>query len=178
MTEVSEIWSENQRLIIGTVRDYVGCSLSNRRDELAELVCAPGDDPEQAVRITTNCGMFALGVWRHCQIDHELLRCPYKSGMAIDWVLQIARDKGALVRYSASGAAPAAGSLLHWANDGKPNDHVAFCISDPDDTRQVELAGGGAADNAITSKRGPWSWNWGRPLQHVIDCSLLMKDLI
>jgi hypothetical protein len=69
-----EIWSPNQRAIIGAVRDHVGCSLLERRKELAALVCFPGDDPDEDVRIKTNCGMFALGIWRRVGVQHELLQ--------------------------------------------------------------------------------------------------------
>lgn len=173
---MNDVWGPNQRNLIQTVRDHVGCSLLERREELAALVCFPGDDPAQDVQIRTNCGMFALGVWRRCGVDHPLLQGRYRSGMAIAWVLKIARDNGALRRATTQDGPPPAGALLHWANDGRPNDHVAFCISDPDEQHLVDIAGGGAKDNAITCARGPWSWNFGRPLQHWVDPIALFQE--
>jgi len=163
--------------LTATVRSFVGCSLSNRRDELAQLVCFPGDDPAQDVLIPTNCAMFALGIWRACGVNHELLLGPYKIGMAMAWVLQIARDYGALVRATSTIECPPPGALMHYANDGKNNDHVEFCLSEPNSLRQIEHAGGGRTNNAITMGTGMWSWNYGRPLQHWVDPVKLFEEL-
>lgn len=165
----------SQQLIVDAVNRYVGCSLSSRRDELAELVCFPGDNPALDVAIKTNCAMFALGIWRAVGVEHELLQGKYHNGMAMAWVLQIARDKGALVRATGTLETPPPGALMHYANEGHNNDHVEFCLSEPNALRQIEHAGGGRTDNAITSGTGPWSWNYGRPLQHWVDPDRLLE---
>lgn len=177
MTELSEIWGMSQRVIVNSVRDFVGCSLDHRREELAELVNFPGDDPEQSVRIKTNCAMFALGIWRKVGVQHPLLSGRYNNGMAMAWVLKIARDKGALVRATSTIEVPPPGALMHYANQGRNNDHVEFCLSEPNSLRQIEHAGGGRTNNAILSGVGPWSWNYGRPLQHWIDPVKLLEGV-
>ena len=166
---------EYQQRIVDIVNSYVGCSLSNRRDELAELICFPGDDPAQDVLKKTNCAMFALAVWRKAGVQHELLAGPYKLGMAMAWVLQIARDKQALVRATSTIEVPPPGALMHYANEGRNNDHVEFCLSEPNSLRQIEHAGGGRSDNAIGAAVGMWSWNYGRPLQHWVDATKLLE---
>ena len=158
-----------------TVRLYVGCSLLVRRDQLAALVCFPGDDPHQDVQIKTNCAMFALGIWRVCGVQHPLLKGKYKSGMAMAWVLQIASDLEAL-RRTQSGDIPPPGALMHYSTPGKNNDHVEFCLSAPDAQGQIQHAGGGRTNNAISAGVGLIGWNYGRPLQHWVDPSTLLLN--
>lgn len=167
-----------QSLIVETVRSYIGCSLKSRCDDLAELVCFPGDEESQDVRIKTNCAMFALGVWRKVGVPHELLSDRYKNGMAMAWVLKIARDRDALVRATSTIQAPPPGALLHYAHEGRNNDHVEFCLSEPNSLHQIEHAGGGRADNLIGAGVGPWSWNYGRPLQHWVDPDKLLDGVL
>ncbi len=167
-----------QQLIVDTVRSYIGCSLIHRCDELAELVCFPGDNESEDVRIKTNCAMFALGIWRKIGVEHPLLDGQYKSGMAMAWVLQIARDNGALVRATSSIDTPPPGALMHYANEGHNNDHVEFCLSEPNSLRQIDHAGGGRAGNLIGAGTGPWSWNYGRPLQHWVDPDKLLEGVV
>lgn len=167
-----------QQIIVDTVRSYVGCSLKSRRDELAELICFPGDDAEIDVQIKTNCAMFALGVWRKCGVQHELLDGRYHIGMAMAWVLQIAHSKDALIVASKDLDMVPPGALMHYATHGYNNDHVEFCLSEPNSLRQIEHAGGGRSDNLIGTGIGPWSWNYGRPLQHWVDPDRLLEGVI
>jgi hypothetical protein len=165
----------NQQRVVDTVREYVGCSLLYRRDELAALICFPGDDPRQEVQIKTNCAMFTLGVWRVCGVQHPLLKGKYKSGMAVAWVLQIASDLDAL-RHAKPGDILPPGASLHYATKGKNNDHVEFCLSAPDARGNIQHAGGGRTNNAISAGVGFINWNYGRPLQHWVDPSMLLNN--
>lgn len=155
------------------VKKYEGCSLSCRRDELADLVCRGVDNPKQAVQIKTNCAMFTLGILKEAGVEHDLLNQPYKSGMAVAWVLQIARDLKALKKYSSS-EMPKKGSILHYYTPGSNNNHVEWLLEDPDTKWCAEHGGGGRADNAITCGSGDIRWNAGRALREWIDPDLLL----
>ena len=159
--------------IISLVRKYVGCSLHVRKDDLATLVCRGVDDPDQAVLIKTNCGMFALGIMKEAGVQHDLLNQPYKSGMAIAWVRTIGKDLNALNKYSSANA-PKAGSLLHYFTPGKNDNHVEWLLSDMDDQGCAEHGGGGRTDNAITVGSGDVTVNYGRPLQEWLDPDMLL----
>jgi hypothetical protein len=163
--------SEQGKAIASLVRRYVGCSLKNRTDELAQLVARGVDDPKQVVLIKTNCGMFALGILAKIGVQHPLLANTYKSGMAIAWLLQIANDKGAL--RTLKDGVPTEGALLHYGTPGKNNDHVEFLLADPSPTFQAEHAGGGRADNLVDIGTSDIRTSMGRPLLHWVDPSKL-----
>lgn len=155
------------------VKKYIGCSIHIRKDDLATLVCRGVDDPDQSVLIKTNCGMFALGIMCEAGVQHDLLRQPYKSGMAIAWVRTIGKDLKALNKYSRA-IHPKAGSLLHYYTPGKNDNHVEWLLSDMDDQGCAEHGGGGRTDNAITTASGLVTWNYGRPLQEWLDPDMLL----
>lgn len=163
--------TEQGKAIASLVRRYLGCSLSNRTDELAQLVSRGVDDPKTTVRIKTNCGMFALGIWHKMGVDHPLLNSPYKSGMAIAWLLRIAKDKGAL--RTLKDGIPTEGSLMHYGTPGKNNDHVEFLLADPSPTFTAEHGGGGRSDNLIDSGTSDIRTSMGRPMLHWVDPSKL-----
>lgn len=163
--------TEQGKAIASLVRRYLGCSLKNRMDELAQLVSRGVDDPKTTVRIKTNCGMFALGIWAKTGVDHPLLKSPYKSGMAIAWLLQIAKDKGAL--RTLKDGMPTDGSLMHYGTPGKNNDHVEFLLADPSPTFVAEHGGGGRADNLVDSGTSDIRTSMGRPMLHWVDPSKL-----
>jgi hypothetical protein len=164
------------------VRHYVGCSLSARADELGALVARGVDDPEDVVVIKTNCGTSALGVMAEAGVNHALLDRKYVSGAAIGWVLQIARELGALVTLPTPGVIgarkPPPGALLHYATPGKNNDHVEWLLSEIAPSGAADTAGGGRANNAITAVRQVIAWNNGRPLLHWVDPDKLGIELV
>lgn len=159
--------------IISLVKRYEGCSLHVRKDDLGTLVCRGVDDPDQAVLIKTNCGMFALGIMKEAGVVHDLLNQKYKSGMAIAWVRTIGKDLKALQKFS-KGNMPKAGALLHYYTAGKNDNHVEWLLSDVDDQGCAEHGGGGRTDNAITIGSGNVLWNYGRPLQEWLDPDMLL----
>jgi hypothetical protein len=163
------------------VRQYVGCSLSNRADELGRLVARGVDDPKQVVGIKTNCAISALGVMAEAGVKHPLLTRKYVSGMAIAWVLQIGRDLGALVTIPSPlpfTVEPPLGALLHYGKPGTNNDHVEWLLSEVAPSGAADTAGGGRANNAITSGRYVITRNNGRPLLHYIDPNKLGIELV
>ncbi len=170
--------SERGDLIAATSRRYVGCSLSRRRGELAELVSCSVDDPERVVAIKTNCGMFARGVFAACGVVHQRLSEPYRIGMAVADVLEIARRYGALFEFR--GQSLKRGAVLHYATPGANNDHVECCLLEPagDEWGWVKPhCGGGRANNAITEEISDVRRSWGRPLLHFVDPDLLLEPI-
>jgi hypothetical protein len=167
--------------LVRIVRKYVGCSLLNRADELGTLVARGVDDPKKVVGIKTNCGMFALGVMAEAGVQHALLDRPYVVGMAIGWVLQIARERGALVTMPAQlpfTVEPPVGALLHYGKPGTNNDHVEWLLSEVAPSGAADTAGGGRPNNAITAGRYVITRNAGRPLLHWVDPTKLGIEVV
>lgn len=165
------------------VRSFVGCSLENRREDLADLVAFPGDNPAIDVRIKTNCGMFVLGIWRRLGCRHPLLMGKYRGGMAIAWVLRIATDARAL--HLPHTGTPSSGDVVHYATPGlnpktgRPwnNDHVEFVMSAPDEHRFSLHAGAGRVANAVTESASPedYTVNAWRPLSHWVETAKVVS---
>lgn len=162
-----------------TIKKYVGCSLSNRRDELGKLVARGVDKPEAVVTITTNCATTALGVMAEAGVKHPLLAKPYVSGMAIAWVRQVGIDRGALVKYTGpTGPQPKVGSLLRYNTAGTNNDHVEWLLSPIAADGTADHAGGGRANNAVTLEHGNVLTSWNRPLVEFWDPNKLGIELV
>lgn len=165
--------------IVRTVNSYIGCSLSNRRDDLGKLVARGVDDPNQVVTITTNCGTSALGILAIVGAQDSILNKKYVNGMAIAWVRQIGINLDALVKYTGkNGPQPKRGDLLHYYDDGKNNNHVEWCLSDLDENGVAEHGGGGRPNNAITKSTSSIYTNYYRPLKEFIDCDKLHVDIV
>jgi len=162
------------------VRKYVGCSLSNRADELGALVGRGVDDPKRAVTVKTNCGTSALGILKEAGCPSPILKRKYLSANglapganAIAWLLELGQETGALVTLLQPGdigRKPPPGALLHYATPGKNDDHVEWLLSEISPGGGAETGGGGRANNAITSGLGAFvARNNGRPLRHWLD---------
>ena len=165
--------------IVRLVNSYVGCSLSNRRDDLGKLVARGVDDPKQVVTITTNCGTSSLGIWAIAGAKDELLNKKYVSGMAIAWVRQIGINLKALNKYTGkNGPQPKRGDLLHYFDEGTNNNHVEWCLSDPDANGIAEHGGGGRPNNAITKSTSSILTNYYRPLKEFIDAEKLGIEIV
>lgn len=170
--------------IVDVVRFYIGSSCDNHVDELAAL-CARGTDDIDVVKTWlmlpgfSNCGFFALGVWRCVGVKHELLERPYVTGQAISWIVTIAHTLGA-VRYPKKDGPPKNGALMHyWVRDGNltKSHHVEFCLSDPGIDWRAEHAGGGRPRCEIGGGTGQNDirWNAARPLQCWYDPEALLE---
>lgn len=165
--------------IIRLVNSYIGCSLLNDRDKLADLIARGVDDPKQVVTIQTNCGLFSLGIMEIAGVKDPLLDKKYVSGQAIAWVRQIAINLGALNRYTGkNGPQPKRGDLMHYFTDGKNDNHMEWCLSDPDENGVAEHGGGGRSNNAITKSTSSIYTNYYRPLKEIIDCNKLGIEVI
>jgi hypothetical protein len=161
-------------LIADTVRSFVGCRPAFDLESLAKLCARDVDDLPTVSRWLqddhfSTCAFFALGIWRHCGVNHPILERPYKTGMAMAWCLKIAADLGALVVAHPNGMTPPVGALLHYATQSKNNDHVEFCLSEPDEHGLIDHAGGGRSNHEITLGHDTWKWSFGRPLQNWVD---------
>ena len=165
--------------LIRTIKKYVGCSLSNRRDELGKLVARGVDHPEAVVTISTNCATTALGVMAEAGVKHPLLSKPYVNGMAVTWVRQIGIDTGALVKYTGpNGPQPKPGSLLRYNTAGTNNDHVEWLLAPIDAKGEADHAGGGRSNNAVTQDHGNVLTSWNRPLVEFLDPDKLGIELV
>jgi hypothetical protein len=156
--------------IVEIVKSYIGDSLIHNKEDLALLTARGVDDPNKVVQITTNCGMFTLGVWWLAGVQHDLLTRKYKNGMAIAWVRQIAIDKKAL-RYYPKDGPPISGATLHYYTPKTNNNHVEFLLEQPNNKNIALHAGGGRKNNAITSGTSDitWSYQPSRKLMEWID---------
>ncbi len=165
--------------IIRLVNDYIGCSLLNNRQKLADLVARGVDDPNQIVTVTTNCGLFSLGIMEIAGVQDPLLDKKYVIGLAIAWVRQIGTNLKALVKYTGkNGIQPKRGDLLHYYTNGKDDNHVEWCLSDIDDNGIAEHGGGGRSNNAITKSTSSVLTNYYRPLQEIIQCDKLGIEIV
>jgi lysozyme len=149
--------------IIRLVKSHVGCSLSERRDELGKLVARGVDNPEAVVTISTNCATTALGIMAEAGVRDAILNKHYVSGMAVSWVRQIGINTGALVKFDGH-TMPKPGSLLRYNTPGTNNDHVEWLLGPVDANGSADHGGGGRSNNAITEGTGDIRSSWGRPL--------------
>jgi hypothetical protein len=159
--------SAGQR-VFRVVRFYDGCSLSNRRDELAALV------GEAAVTWTTNCETFAIGVYRALGLEVPDVQAPLKNGLEGSVVEHVAARAGG---WQPPSATPPVGALMHYRSNpyrktaaGQTiyDDHVEFMGAAPD-----EHGGGGRANNLISIEHGDVRSSVGRPLYGWIDPEML-----
>ena len=99
--------------IIDVVNEWLGASLQYRRDDLQSFIARGHDGPILLCEGVSNCGLFALAVWKASGVKHPLLEQPYQTGMAIAWVKIIATDLGAR-RSVAKDGLPTPGALCHY----------------------------------------------------------------
>jgi lysozyme len=163
--------------IVGLVRFYVGCSLTNRREELGELVARGVDNPEAVIGISTNCGTTALGIMALAGAKHHLLSEKYQNGMAIAWLRQIGLELGALKKF-VPGTQLKPGSLVRYNTAGKNDDHVEWVLTAPDANGTADHAGGGRDQNAISEGTGNVLTSLGRPLVEWWDPDMLAIDTV
>ncbi len=164
--------SHLQSQVLQCVKYYVGTDLEHNGDALRKFISRGIDDPATILDAhVSDCGLFAFAVWHAVGVDHPLLSTPYHVGMAITWLVEIARVFQA-VRHPKHDGVPTVGSLLHYYRtnpDGtsKNDDHVEFVLSNPILGKGwlAEHAGGGRADCGIGDATSDILWSLGRPLQ-------------
>lgn len=165
------------------VRGVAGCSLDHDADKLAALFMVNEPDAATAKRVSTyatNCGTSMRQVYALAGCDHVLIRCPYKIGAAVSWVLTAARAKGALLppsrwREAGPGWGLWYGTPAAKGKSPRNDDHMEWCLAVPDEHGVALHGGGGRAKNAITLA-GPNDirWSSGRPLRGLIDPERMM----
>jgi GH24 family phage-related lysozyme (muramidase) len=161
--------------IVGLVRCYIGCSLIDRRADLGHLVSRGIDNPERVVPISTNCATTALGIMVLAGVQHPLLKQPYELGKAVEWVVQVGNDLGAIVKCTGPfGARPQLGSLLRYNTSGKNDDHFEWLLGPINEAGVADHAGGGRPNNAISEEHSNIWTNNGRPLIEWIDPDRLL----
>jgi hypothetical protein len=152
--------------IVRIVRAFNGCSLLNRREDLAGLVCR-GVDDESVVTWTTNCCTFALGVLAAAGCDFPALWVPLKNGMEFELLEDLGTYYQAWHIPSPGDVMPP-GALIWYEISGENDDHVEFFLSAPD-----EHGGGGRTNNEITIGNGDFHTSWSRPIHKWLDPSSL-----
>lgn len=165
-----------QSQVLQCVSFYQGFSLHNHALELREFIARGVDNPAGILdKHVSDCGLFALAVWHAIGVNDAIVDKPYQSGMAISWLLHIAKVHGALRTPKANGF-PSVGSLLYYETRGENDDHVTFSTKAVVFSRAQwlgETIGGGGTDCAIGKSSGNILWSWGRPLQAWIDINAL-----
>jgi len=164
-----------QESIISSVRPWIGASLLVRDQELREFIARGVDDPRWELNEhVSDCGLFALAVLHDVGVPHHLVSAKYVSGMAIDWLNQIAHDLKA-IRYPKRDGKPVPGALmLYYSPRPSKNDHAEFSLSMVTGGYMADHAGGGRAECEIGSGRSDIRWNGGRPLQCWYDPDALL----
>jgi len=158
------------------VGHFVGCSLDNRKDELAQLVARGVDDPNQIVQVATNCGTFSLGILWKLGIKHPILEKKYVSGMAIADLITIGHDLKCMHAFDGK-TFPTQGCLILYHMNG--NDyHAEWFLTDPDDKHVAIHAGGGRSRNAVTASTSDIRWNVGRQIWQWLDVPSLCQTQI
>jgi hypothetical protein len=165
--------------VVHLVAHFLGYSLRNHGSDLRKLLARDGvDNPSQIADVhVSDCGLFGLGVWHRVDVHHPLMSQGYVIGMAIAWLYEIARDLGA-IRFPHKDGPPKPGALMHYFHDGKPDNHVEFCLSHVQVYDSVWLAhhgGGGRALGAIAAGHSNILWNADRPLQEWYDIDTLCE---
>lgn len=181
----------NQARLVDLVCLFDGVDLIEHGEQLRDFIARDVDDPATELNDhVSTCGLFALAVWHTLRVPHELVDAPYKMGMAIQWLTQIAWALQA-VRHVPMNGLPTVGALMHYHTPGHNDDHVEFLLS-PIDKQGHELiachGGGGRAHCGVTvhlSEDVRFAWRKrnpegevienGPPLQCWYDLDALMK---
>ena len=165
-------------IIVDKVNEWLGASLQYRRDDLEEFIKRGHSGANLLCEGVSNCGLFALAVWKAAGVKHPLLEQPYQVGMAIAWIKIISTDLGARRTVRTDGL-PTPGSLCHYYSPRpSTNDHVEFILETPDPESGKALhAGGGRPHCEISSSVGDVRWSSGRPLQFWYDPHALLKGV-
>jgi hypothetical protein len=146
------------------VRLYAGCSLSNRRSDLASLVCR-GVCDESFVAVQTNCATFALGVLAAAGVTDPVLSSPTAIGAAFSDMVTLGYRHVAW-RPPQAEALPA-GALMWYRISGTNDDHVEVYLGGG------EHGGGGRPGNAVTIGTSSYALSNGRPLWRWLDPEML-----
>jgi hypothetical protein len=176
-----------EQRVVDLVRSYVGCSLDDstedkrlRRAALAQLVARQVDDPESVVTVKSNCGMFALGIWKLLGIEHQLLRKKYVNAMAMGWITRIGNDLGFRHAYQGDPSVLRPGALLFYRTvlGAISKEHVEFLLGELDEHHEADHAGGGRPRNAIVEAHGPvLRSSWAGPLWVYFDVPGLLERM-
>lgn len=146
------------------VRIYEGCSLSNRKGDLAALVCR-GVCDESFVNLQTNCAVFALGVLFAAGVVDPVLTDPTAVGAAFSDLVTLGYRHVAWQPPRAE-ALPA-GAWMWYRVAGTNDDHIECYLGNG------KHGGGGRPNNAITIGDSSYAISNGRPLWRWLDPDLL-----
>lgn len=105
------------------------------RDEYLALIGPNESEMMQRDMLQMNgCALVVRGIWRRLGIQHELLMRPYRIGMAVADVVQIAKDADAWRR----AGEPLAGDMFLIDN----LEHVGIVVERPNPTTVISVDGG------------------------------------
>lgn len=129
--DVRQKFADNALSAVG-----LGAAPSVRDQWLAIVAPNESDQMRTAMLGMNGCALLVRGLWRQMGVSHVLLENPYRVGMAVADVVQIAKDAGAWV--PGAGGQPQVGDV--FLIDGP--EHVGTVIDRPDDTTILSVDGG------------------------------------
>lgn len=82
--------------MVAKARSLVGVGMTTDPARYRELVAA-GESASMAAEMCkmSGCALAIRGMWRELELDDPRVRPPYKAGMAIAWIVGIARARNA-----------------------------------------------------------------------------------
>lgn len=127
--DARSIFAENARAV-----DGIGGAPATR-DEYLDLIGPNESDMMRRDMLQMNgCALTVRGLWRQAGVNHQLLQRPYRIGMAVADVVQIAKDADA---WRTSGE-PLVGDVFLIDN----LEHVGTVIDRPNPSQIVSVDGG------------------------------------
>lgn len=172
-------------LFVANARGAVGLGAApDVRDTWLDLVAPDESEQMRTAMLGMNgCALLVRGLWRQAGVRHAALTSPYRIGMAVADVVQIAKDAGAW-RQGSDGQ-PDVGDVFLIDNP----EHVGTVVERPDDTTIRSVDGGqrdaqgfeAVRDRERVAVGGAWFGNDGvnnaqrRSLVGYCDCTALAE---
>lgn len=145
------------------VTSYDGIGVGTDAERYYELIAAnerPGLQRELGK--LSGCALSIRGFWRLFGLDDPRITGPYRAGMAVTWLVAIAKERGAWT-FADETCTPAIGSMVLIGGDKVRDggvEHVYTTIDVSDDPRVIVSIDGGQVDAAgkqiIRKKQRSW----------------------
>lgn len=129
---------------------------------------------------TYGCALVVRGLWRLLGVQHPILTGPYRVGMAVSDVVDIARSKGAWVD-ARPGRLPGRGDSVLV---GTSPEHVFTCLDvrgADDGTAELESIDGGQlvrGAQTVVQRERVWSVRNGSWIDHAVDNAVRGRAVI
>lgn len=145
------------------ITPYDGIGVGTDKDKYYDLIAA-GENAgtQQAMGTMSGCALSIRGFWRLFGLDDKRITGPYKPGMAVIWLQQIAQERKAWF-HAAPDTLPGAGDMVLVGGDkGKDGgvEHVFTVLEMSTDPIVIQSIDGGQVDGAgkqiIKKKQRTW----------------------